>query len=213
MTDEARPWDIHYGREKSVLLYPDENLVRLLRPYLEGKTADLMAVDLGCGSGRHIRLMKELGIGSVLGLDNSFEALRLCRDLGLDAVRGEMTKVPLESSSVDIAVAWGSLHYSPKGEMKDMLAEIHRVLKEGGRLFGTLRTTRDTYLRKGKHLGDETWITDLSDIRSSLVSFFSEEELKGAMRFFARSSYGLMERSAMGDTARVISHWFFWAEK
>ena len=55
-------WNKHYTREKSILTYPDENLVRLLKNYLNKKnTSELNAVDIGCGSGRHVSLLKDNG--------------------------------------------------------------------------------------------------------------------------------------------------------
>ena len=69
-------WETHYTAGKSELLYPDENLVRLLKKNrLLGSPGDLTAVDLGCGSGRHLRLLSDLGITRVIGLDASYNAL------------------------------------------------------------------------------------------------------------------------------------------
>jgi hypothetical protein len=94
-----------------------------------------------------------------------------------------------------------------------MIGEILRILKKGGRLFGTLRSSRDTYLKKGTHRGNDEWITDARDIRSSLVSFYREDEVKDALSGFSDCSYGMMERTLAGDLSSVLSHWFYWAEK
>ena len=54
---------------------------------------------------------------------------------------------------------------------------------------------------------------DLNDIKNSVVSFFSEEELKSSFKIFTMFEFGLMERSIIGDTEKIISHWFFRAKK
>jgi hypothetical protein len=94
-----------------------------------------------------------------------------------------------------------------------MLAEIIRVLKPSGVLLGTLRSYRDTAMRRGTLLGDNEWATNLEDLKSQVTSFYRADELESALGTFASAEYGLMERSALGDTTSIISHWFYRAVK
>lgn len=209
-------WNSHYTRDKSILVYPDEALVRMMSPVLKKLLpAGITALDLGCGTGRHLKYMLESGIGTVTGLDYSMNALRVCSGLYPDSllVQGDNAALPFADRSIDCAVAWGSLHYCVKEEMHAIMKEIHRLLKPGGFLFGTLRSARDTMLRRGRHLGNNVWITDLKDIQNSTVSFYDENELSEALALFSRHQYGLMERTSPGDLTKTISHWYFQAEK
>ena len=113
----------------------------------------------------------------------------------------------------DISVAWGSLHYSDKEGIIPMLSEIKRITKTGGILLATLRNDRDTYLKNGKHLGNNTWQTGLDDLTGTIVSFYTEDEMKGLFRGFSELRYGWMERTIIGDTSKVISHWIIAARK
>ncbi len=213
--DSERAWDRHYTRDRSVLRYPDENLVRMLAPFLRDREArSLRALDLGCGTGRHVGLLVEMGLVRPAGLDTSFNALSLCAGL-YDApfVQADARSLPLKSGSLDIVVAWGSLHYTVKEDLAPMLAETLRVLGKGGALFGTLRNSRDSFLKKGVHLGNDVWATGNGDIESSTVAFYSEDELRAALSPFSAFRYGFMERSPLGRPDSVISHWYFQAEK
>jgi ubiquinone/menaquinone biosynthesis C-methylase UbiE len=208
-------WDSHYKKNKSVLSYPDENLVRLVSGEMK-KHPDkvLKAIDIGCGSGRHMALLENSGISSVYGSDYSLNALGICRDAGFPLVINCNNKsLPFRDGTFDIAVAWGSLHYSSKDEMKSMLSEVKRIIKKGGSLFATLRRDNDTYLKSGTHLGNNTWSTGLDDLTGTTVSFFSEDELKNIFSLFENFSYGWMERTIIGDTSKVISHWIISARK
>jgi ubiquinone/menaquinone biosynthesis C-methylase UbiE len=208
-------WEEHYTRERSVLSYPDENLVRMLHRHLNsiGTMNSLKAVDLGCGSGRHLKLLVESGISSVTGIDNSFNALRICRKNYSSLLQSDNLDLPIKEKSIDIAVAWGSLHYNHKRELPRMIDEIMRILNPGGVLFATLRSERDTLMKKGRHLGNDVWQTNLDDIEGSLVSFFSESELNEYFCRFSSLKYGIMERSIIGDTGKLVSHWVIFAEK
>ncbi len=215
MKEKLESWNRHYTRAKSVLLYPDENLVRMLKNYLNDhdNISKLIAVDLGCGSGRHIKLIGELGITKIIGIDISYNALSICRErYNSLLLQAQGDTIPLKDNSIDIVVSWGSLHYGNKKSMNKILLEISRILKKSGMLFGTLRTNRDTFLKRGNHIGDDTWVTDHKEIHKTTVSFYSEDELQNSLSIYRDYRYGIMERSTTGDTDVLISHWFFWAK-
>ncbi len=209
-------WNTHYKRNRSILSYPDENLVRLVAGAVK-KSSDgknLKAIDIGCGSGRHMLLLEESGFGTVCGSDYSLNALDICRDAGFPVVANcENRNMPFRDETFDVAVAWGSLHYSTKDETVKMVEEARRIIKKDGLLFATLRRDNDTYLKNGTHLGNNTWRTGLDDLTGSVVSFFSEDELKTLFSSFTEFSYGWMERTIIGDTGKVISHWIISAKK
>ncbi len=207
-------WDRHYARERSNLRYPDENLLRLVHKKASGLASKGVALDLGCGSGRHLPILAEAGFDTVAGSDISMDALILARRASESPlVLSDNTRLPLKGDSVDLAVSWGSLHYSDKAGMKLMLAEIHRVLRPGGVLLASLRSSDDTCLKRGRHLGDNVWITDLHDLEGSKVSFYSEAEIPDCFSLFGTCSFGFTKRSIVGDRDSVIAHWVITAEK
>ncbi len=209
-------WNNHYKKEKSVLSYPDENLVRLLKKKKEilQNPNNLTVVDLGCGSGRHVKLIKDLGVDNVIGMDYSLNGLKITSEnFSSHVIQNDNKKIPLKSNSVDIIVAWGSLHYNKKQDLPIMIKEIYRVLKKDGIFYGTIRSSNDSYLKKGKHLGNDCWQTDLKDIKGSITSFYDEEELNKQFEIFNNLNYGLIERTILGDLTKKISHWVIEAGK
>jgi len=214
MMDNSR-WERHYTRGRSTLSYPDENLVRLLHHELkERDRSGIRVLDNGCGSGRHLFLLHELGTGFAAGSDYSYNALNICREAGENnLVNCDNRALPFRDSSFDIIIAWGSLHYSLKEEARLMTEELFRILSPGGVILATLRRDNDTCLKTGEHLGGNVWRTKLNDLEGSVVSFYSEDEV---LELFGQSSglqIGFMERSIVGDTSKVISHWIVRAEK
>jgi len=205
-------WNNHYKRNRSILSYPDENLVRMIKKYIDNceDIDKLTCLDCGCGSGRHLTLAAELGIGTIVGLDRAYNGLLIAESYGFPVINGDITKMPFKNNVFDIIICWGSLHYGYKNEIKLKIDELRRVSKHHGVIFGTLRSSSDSMMKNGRHLGNDEWITDLSDIANSVVSFYGEEELNAFFKDF-NIKYGIIERTQLGDK-KIISHWYFRAE-
>lgn len=91
-------------------------------------------LDLGCGWGRHLKLLREAG-HDVVGVDLSVPLLRRARTDGLLA--GDMLDLPLRDDTFDVVVnlatSLGLLlddHQARRG-----LDQAHRVLRSGGTLL------------------------------------------------------------------------------
>ena len=205
-------WDQHYTKQKSKLNYPDEYLVRILSKEIEGNRLlqSGKALDLGCGSGRHLKLLNDFNFNFVIGTDLSPHALKFCD--GMRMVCNNMS-LPIKNESIDLVIAWGSLHYNDKSETPQMIAEIFRILKKSGIFLGTLRCSRDTYLKKGTNLGNDVWQTSLTDIAGTISAFYCENEVKSVFSNFETAQLGLSERTIMGDLDKLISHWIIRAIK
>jgi ubiquinone/menaquinone biosynthesis C-methylase UbiE len=101
-----------------------------------------VCLDLGCGPGYVSTAMaREVGVdGHVHGVDVNEDFIAKARTVAADAGtagtctfhRVEDERLPLEDVSVDRAMAKNVLEYVP--DLAATLAEIHRVLKPGGRL-------------------------------------------------------------------------------
>ncbi len=96
-------------------------------------------LDVGTGTGVFIPflLQKIGGDGKILALDIAEEMLHKARRKSFDRVvaylNADVTHIPLADGSVDSAVCYSSFpHFQDK---PGAFAEIHRVIKRGGRLF------------------------------------------------------------------------------
>lgn len=100
-----------------------------------GRTGSVL--DLCCGPGRHAAPLAERGY-DVVGLDLDEAALRDARRHALTAsfIRGDMRRLPLESSSIDAVLCmWQSFGHFDADTNAAALAGMARVLRPGGRLL------------------------------------------------------------------------------
>lgn len=96
----------------------------------------LAVLEIGLGYGTVSRVLARSS-GSYVGLDISAgpvnmvnESLKIY-DLPGRAVTGSALRIPAEANTFDVVVSIGCLHHT--GSLKNALAEVHRVLKPGGR--------------------------------------------------------------------------------
>lgn len=108
------------------------------------KNAPGLVLEIGSGQGAFLSLMAEKGI-KAYGLDSSEEAVRTCRDKGLDAVYGRavshLTSLPSESLG-GIFCAHVIEHMHPK-EAISLLREAYRTLKPDSNFVIITPNTKD----------------------------------------------------------------------
>lgn len=193
----SKIWDNHYTKDKSKLVYPDENLVRILAKLnLNGN-----ALDHGTGSGRHIPLLKNFGY-EVKACDYSITAIEnLKKDFSdIDVQLIEKSELPYLNSEFDLIISWGILHYNPIEEAKKIVSEWRRVLKPNSYLACTIRADKDTHLAMQK------------DLEGSKIKLYSLEEVKSLLKDFNELKIGYMERTVLGKLDQRISHWIILAK-
>lgn len=104
-------------------------LSALLHPYVEKGSL----LEVGCGSGRYLDLMRALGWKRVVGVDFSAKAVEQAKDtLGIEAYCGELRNVGLEPDSFDAVSLSHTLEHVP--DPIAFLRDISRVMKPGARL-------------------------------------------------------------------------------
>ena len=93
-------------------------------------------VDLGCGRGEFLELLRERGIAA-RGVEGNANVVRECREKGLDVVQGDLVaflRAQPEGSVGGVFAAQVAEHLPP-ASLVSMLAGAHRALRPGGLLL------------------------------------------------------------------------------
>ncbi|WP_419192338.1 class I SAM-dependent methyltransferase [Engelhardtia mirabilis] len=119
-------------------------------------------VDLGCGYGRLLGELIDLGYRDVVGVDQSAAMLDRARAQhpAAQLIEAPLDRLPLADSSVDGVLLYAVLTCIPADDLQlAVMAEIERVLVPGGHLFlsdlplQTDRRNRARYRRDADHCG------------------------------------------------------------
>jgi len=130
----------------------------------ESGSADIL--DVGCGTGTLLTDLARSGATSLAGVDIAPNILDVARQkLSLEGAKADLRvadaedPLPWASESFDVVTLTGALHHFYRPH--DALGEIHRVIRQGGRLlivdpcfFTPLRQLINLYLRVLPHDGD-----------------------------------------------------------
>ena len=118
-----------------------ERRSRHFRRFLDGAGLPGKLLDVGCGYGLFLHLAREAGWESV-GVDVDPQAVTYARDrLRVNALGGDLRDVRFPDGSFDLVTLWNVLDHAP--DPLDLLEEVRRVLKAGGRVF--IRTPNATW--------------------------------------------------------------------
>ena len=100
-------------------------------------TPEWRILDIGCGQGRHLDILRKSGYPHCAGFDLSLPLLRDARAAGLPVARGDMRKPPFRAHGFDLVTSFFTSfgYFATFDEDVDTLAQFVSVLKPGGFLF------------------------------------------------------------------------------
>jgi SAM-dependent methyltransferase len=221
MFDSSAHWDQLHEKPRFRPLYPTDHVVRFLmgnRELLE-KHYPALFLDIGVGGGRHTKLAAELGFHA-FGIDISFVGLKHARErlhatkLHAGLAHASMLALPFRDSSFTAVLSYGVFYYGTGDEMRQAIAELHRVLVPGGKAFVVLRTTDDYRFGKGERLAHNTFRLNISETNElhTTEHFVGLDDIPAYFAKFSQVSFEKTE-TTFGDRSGVNSDWLITAEK
>ncbi len=206
------------------LRYPDERVVVFLAAKFPDKAmnAERRALDVGFGSGRHLRLLAEYGF-QTYGIDYSRDAVEIAPAcLGTPPLLRELKvadvcEQPYPDGFFDVIISWGSIFLRPVKDMLDDLKILQKLLAPGGRLILNIRTKDNSIYGAGTAVeGRETFILDerAGTYAEMLFTFLDHDQAAALVR---QAGFEIEDSERVDLWKRRCSEhhswWVFWALK
>lgn len=169
-------------------------LERALKAFARRVTGGRRVLDLGCGPGRDVAFLAELGCQPV-GLDLSLGMLAEARHRLPTApwIRSDLRRLPFAPNQFDGVWACASLLHLPRAELPPALSEILRMLRQpGGVLFLALKGGQG-----------EEWLTD-GDGQRYFFAFYNPAEIRTMLR---QAGFQVFESWVAADQAGRNRPW------
>lgn len=89
----------------SGLKYPDSDLISLIMKHVDPIDRDGIAIDIGCGAGRHVKLLNDIGFDA-FGIDSDSSMINICKNNGINAFVSDITKFKYDKP-IKLVIGWG----------------------------------------------------------------------------------------------------------
>ena len=196
MQNIKKKWDNNHKNPALRTEYPNELVVSFMNSYFPRELSSrkkISILDIGCGSGRHVKLFAENRF-RVFGIDFSKSAIFNTKNLlRKNKLRAElkcsdMHNLPFKDNYFDGVLSFGVFYYSDSKGMKKSIKEMYRVLKKGGTGFINIRSTNDYRYGKGKKIENNTYILNIKDTNELdlKIHFLNRNQLRNYFKQFKK---------------------------
>ena len=168
------PWEEAYQRFETPAEERRKFIRRLRRLGVHRWNRESTVIEVCSGRGNGMLAWQQLGFSRVIGVDLS-QALvdrSACRPR---SIVGDACRLPVRSSSHDVAIVQGGLHHLPAmDDVREALAEMQRVLRPDGRVI-IIEPWMTPFLR-GVHLVAERRVMRRLSNRLDAFAAMTDEE-------------------------------------
>lgn len=187
----------------------EELLPQFIKFIEDSKFSHKNALDIGCGTGKYLVYLKELGF-SVSGIDSSETAIEMTKDVIDDNSKLKcvsMFEYEIPKDKHDLILSISTIHHGLKKNVIALINQIYEKLLVGGHIFITLPNIESNKkwntFKNDKEIASGTY-TPISGPEEGLPhSFFSKEEIEEIFSSFKNIKLELDE----------IGRWYITATK
>ena len=179
-------WDRMIATKTYGLVEPDVYVINKLNLFKNLGARKIL--DLGCGQGRHTLLLAREDF-ETFALDISPAAVTTTKNalkkegLSAEIMAGDMREIVYPDNFFDAVLAWRALYLGKTDEVRRAFSEAKRILRPGGIIYASIRSTNNTLCHVGKLKGEEietnTFLLNCDGLSGIIYHFFTKEEVAG----------------------------------
>lgn len=178
-----KEWECIYEKRGKYFLKPYEGIQKIAAILKTKKVKKVL--DLGCGSGRHLVYFAKRGF-DMYGIDSSATGIAIAKKWLKTAhlkahfnVQDIYQKLPYKSKFFDAIISTQVLHHNYPDNVKNLIKEMERVLKDNGMLFFTVPKFRHKRQKERlplKKVGYRTYLP-MDGMEKGLLHFYFTKKI------------------------------------
>lgn len=133
---------------EKVRSFSDEQCV--LRSILDAYDRSAHIIDVGCGLGRNLSLIREMGFTNVAGVDINPAMVRHCREQGFDCYLS--SEVTVRTRKWDVVLMFHIVEHFDYRSLQDFIEGYLRLLQESGSIIISTPLPSDTFYNDFDHI-------------------------------------------------------------
>lgn len=212
-------WETLYRKGIYQGKYPNEDVIRFIqRNFPDVKARKKQRVlDWGVGTGRHTVYLADENF-LAYGVEVSAAGVAMTKKwLKKKNLKAEVSTIngittPFPDNYFDAIIECASLQHNRVDQIKAMIAEMHRILKPGGKVFSWCKSRQDSLYRGGKELEKNTFHIKKNVEIPTIIHFFDDKELKLLWKDFSPVEIEYTERT-IGGMKINVAHYIVSATK
>jgi len=168
-------------------------------------------LDLGCGFGNYLHYLSNMGF-FVIGSDISTVAIKVANNRikkqslhNIQLILHDMRNLPFRDGSFNGIISINAVYHATQSDIKKVVREIHRVLREDAFGLVTLISDTDFKFDRTKITGEKTLLAESEAETGVVHSFFNREDIFALLKDFKIYNIDKEDRH-IGD--QLSSHWF-----
>lgn len=142
------------------------------------------ALDIGCGTGKYLVYLKELGF-DIMGIDSSETAVGMIKEVLQDNTKLEcinMFDYEIAKNKHDLIFSISTIHHGLKEDVVKLIKNIYDKLVDGGHIFITLPDIESNKkwntFKSDKEIAPGTYVPISGPEKGLAHSFFAKEEIE-----------------------------------
>ncbi|HNV61818.1 MAG TPA: class I SAM-dependent methyltransferase [Candidatus Cloacimonas acidaminovorans] len=162
----------------------EELLPRFVQFVENNKFNNKNALDIGCGTGKYLVYLKELGF-DVIGIDSSETAIEMTKEALQNSAELEcvnMFDYKIAKDKYDLVFSISTIHHGLKKDVTKLIKDIHDKLVDGGHVFITLPDIESNKkwntFKSDKEIAPGTYAPISGPEKGLAHSFFAKEEIE-----------------------------------
>jgi ubiquinone/menaquinone biosynthesis C-methylase UbiE len=181
-----KQWNRIFKEQGKVFLKPQEDIPRIVKLFKKKDVKKIL--DLGCGSGRHTVYLAKHGF-EVYGIDIALKGIKITKDwLKKEKSKANLKvgnvykKLPYPNNFFDALISTQTLHHNTINNIRKLIKEIERVLKDDGLIFitvsrkGSKKEIPKEKMWKMKFIAPRTFVP-LSHDEKGLIHYWFNKKL------------------------------------